>query len=218
VFLAIFGQIYQTGADTYELFTGWALLILPWVLFARFGGLWLLWLVLLNVGLVLSWEVRLMWPGAHFSQLCTMVGLLNLTALAAREGALAAGYRWLQLGWLRSLPCLAGFGGLTLGAVSWLIDPLSGAAWSVLPLGVFLVAAAAGVAVYRYVLPSLSSLAIIVLGVCLTFVTLVGKHVLSHQADPFGVFLMMGVVVVCTFGAAAWWLRRTGNQMRLAAP
>lgn len=29
VLLAVFGQIYQTGADAYELFVGWALLIVP---------------------------------------------------------------------------------------------------------------------------------------------------------------------------------------------
>lgn len=32
VLLALIGQTYQTGADTYELFTIWALLILPWLL------------------------------------------------------------------------------------------------------------------------------------------------------------------------------------------
>jgi hypothetical protein len=146
------------------------------------------------------------------------VGLLNLTALVAREGALAAGFHWLQAGWLRSLPCLGGFGGLTLGAIFSLMDPFSGASRSVLPMGVFVLAAVVALAVYRRLLPSLSSLAIIVLGICLTFVTLVGKNVLSHRTDAFGAFLLMGVVVVCTFGVAAWWLRHTGNQMRSAAP
>ena len=46
--LALFGQIYQTGADTWQLFFAWALLITPWVIIARFPALWLLWLGLLN--------------------------------------------------------------------------------------------------------------------------------------------------------------------------
>ncbi len=46
--LALFGQVYQTGADTWQLFFGWALLISPWVLIARFPALWLLWLGLIN--------------------------------------------------------------------------------------------------------------------------------------------------------------------------
>lgn len=44
VFLAVFGQIYQTGADAYELFVGWSALILPWVMIARFAPLWMFWL------------------------------------------------------------------------------------------------------------------------------------------------------------------------------
>jgi len=32
VFIAVFGQIYQPGADTYELFQAWALLIFPWLI------------------------------------------------------------------------------------------------------------------------------------------------------------------------------------------
>ena len=51
--LALFGQVYQTGADTWQLFTGWALLITPWVIIARFPALWLLWLGLINTGLTL---------------------------------------------------------------------------------------------------------------------------------------------------------------------
>ncbi|MDN3397767.1 DUF2157 domain-containing protein [Psychrobacter sp. APC 3426] len=46
--LALFGQVYQTGADTWQLFFGWAVLITPWVIIARFPALWLLWLGLIN--------------------------------------------------------------------------------------------------------------------------------------------------------------------------
>ncbi|PKG35083.1 DUF2157 domain-containing protein [Psychrobacter sp. Sarcosine-3u-12] len=51
--LALFGQVYQTGADTWQLFFGWAILITPWVLIARFPALWLLWLGLINAFLLL---------------------------------------------------------------------------------------------------------------------------------------------------------------------
>ncbi len=55
--LALFGQVYQTGADTWQLFFGWALLIIPWVVIARFPALWLLWLGLTNSFLVLYLDV-----------------------------------------------------------------------------------------------------------------------------------------------------------------
>ena len=55
--LALFGQVYQTGADTWQLFFGWALLITPWVVIARFPALWLLWLGLINACLILYLDV-----------------------------------------------------------------------------------------------------------------------------------------------------------------
>lgn len=55
--LALFGQVYQTGADTWQLFFTWALLITPWVVIARFPALWLLWLGLINACLVLYLDV-----------------------------------------------------------------------------------------------------------------------------------------------------------------
>ncbi|MDY0250529.1 MAG: DUF2157 domain-containing protein [Pseudomonas sp.] len=52
--LALMGQTYQSGADTYQLFLVWALLISPWVLLARLPALWLLLLVLLNMSVLLA--------------------------------------------------------------------------------------------------------------------------------------------------------------------
>lgn len=50
--LALTGQIYQTGADIWQLFAAWALLMLPWALLARSSACWLLWVLLLNLALV----------------------------------------------------------------------------------------------------------------------------------------------------------------------
>lgn len=50
---AVYGQIYQTGADAYELFLLWALMILPWTLVAKFAPLWLLQIALLDLSFIL---------------------------------------------------------------------------------------------------------------------------------------------------------------------
>lgn len=55
--LALFGQVYQTRVDTWQLFFAWALLITPWVVIARFPALWLLWLGLVNAFLLLYLNV-----------------------------------------------------------------------------------------------------------------------------------------------------------------
>ncbi|MDR1647519.1 MAG: DUF2157 domain-containing protein, partial [Zoogloeaceae bacterium] len=51
--LALLGQTYQTGADVWELFAVWCVLILPWALLGQQALLWFFWLVLLNVALSL---------------------------------------------------------------------------------------------------------------------------------------------------------------------
>lgn len=56
--LALFGQTYQTGADPWQLFFTWAVLITPLVVFARSEVLWLVWAVLLNLSLSLYLAVN----------------------------------------------------------------------------------------------------------------------------------------------------------------
>lgn len=48
---AVFGQIYQTGADAYDLFLGWTLFTLLWAIAIRFAPLWLTFLGLFCVTL-----------------------------------------------------------------------------------------------------------------------------------------------------------------------
>ncbi|WP_312998154.1 DUF2157 domain-containing protein, partial [Achromobacter animicus] len=51
--LALLGQTYQTGADTWELFAWWAVLLLPWALAAGSQAVWLLWALVLNLAAAL---------------------------------------------------------------------------------------------------------------------------------------------------------------------
>ncbi|REC62811.1 DUF2157 domain-containing protein [Chryseobacterium pennae] len=53
VLFAVFGQIYQTGADAYDFFLAWTLFITLWVIISDFAPLWLLYIVLINTTLVL---------------------------------------------------------------------------------------------------------------------------------------------------------------------
>lgn len=57
VLLALFGQTYQTGADPWQLFAVWALLMLPWAFIAQSAVIWLIWIVLLNTALFLYLKV-----------------------------------------------------------------------------------------------------------------------------------------------------------------
>lgn len=48
---AVFGQIYQTGANAYDFFFGWTVFIALWVFVSNFGSMWLLFLALINISI-----------------------------------------------------------------------------------------------------------------------------------------------------------------------
>ena len=72
VLLAFYGQTYQTGADTWQLFFTWAILIIPWVVISRFPALWIFWLALINLTTVLYFQIFNSFWGAIFSSQTSM--------------------------------------------------------------------------------------------------------------------------------------------------
>lgn len=86
VLLAVFGQVYQTGADAYTLFAGWAALGLPFALAGRCPGVWTAWMLVTNLALGL-WCDQVAIPGDVLGRGASLilVAAWNLLALAALE-------------------------------------------------------------------------------------------------------------------------------------
>jgi len=62
VLFAVFGQIYQTGANAYDFFMGWSVFITLWVVISNFPPLWLIYIILINTTLYLySEQVAYYW-------------------------------------------------------------------------------------------------------------------------------------------------------------
>lgn len=104
VLQAVYGQVYQTGADAYQLFLGWAVFITGWVIISAHAPLWFLWLVLLNISLV-TYGTQVLAPGAGM-----YVALLGLNAigLLSWEYARHRGVPWLTARWpIRLIACAA---------------------------------------------------------------------------------------------------------------
>ena len=105
VYIAVFGQIYQTGADSYELFTAWAFLIFPWVALGRFMPLWIFWLGLLNLAVGFYWPVSPFFGALEgweiFRHETISLLLLNGIALLLREGVERWPFPWFDRGWSR---------------------------------------------------------------------------------------------------------------------
>ena len=206
--LAVYGQVYQTGADAFELFLGWAALIFPWVVLARFGGLWILWLAVLNTGLSLYW-VQVLEPNhkVEFDVLFLALAFINGLALAGREIGLKKSWTWLSGGWLRDVLWLAVLIILTIPGLFIIIDGLAEVRTGPVALIVWAGASAAGYFLYRTRLPDLRALAYLTLSICVVILTGIGR-VLFEESSGGWTYLFFGVIIVVVMSLATLWLRR----------
>ena len=80
VLFAVFGQIYQTGANAYDFFLGWTMFITLWVAISNFAPLWLVFITLINTTLVLySQQVAHDWSEVFVFTLLFCINILFLT-------------------------------------------------------------------------------------------------------------------------------------------
>lgn len=203
--LSLAGQVYQTGADTWELFAWWAALILPWVLVGRFSPLWLLWLALLNLALWLYFELFL-----DGEALLWALFALNTLALAAWEAGHRAGLQWLRDEWPPRLAALAG-GAAATALVVWAImggAPGGGTAAAILAYAGWL---ALLYAWYRHVRPDLFMLAGGLLSLIVAVVAFLSQNMLGGYA---GGFLLIGLVVIAMSAGGAVWLKSAARAQR----
>jgi uncharacterized membrane protein len=175
--LAVIGQVYQTGADAWELFAFWALLMLPWVAVSRSAAHWVVWLSVTGLAAWLYGDTllvptdRVSWEG-----LTASVALIPAVALAAREAALARGMRWLGAGWVRLLLLGAALALAIVPALSFVLGSSLGIAETG-AVGLFVLAAIAGsaLAAYARFLPDRHAVAMAVAAVALVVAAAGGR-------------------------------------------
>lgn len=207
--LALVGQTYQSGADTYELFLVWALLITPWVVLACMPALWLLLLVLLNLSLGLALDnlaIRhLFEPFAHplWSIFALNISAASLWILATHGSASTALLRWGER--VIALFCLLIITGLAIGYVN---------SWSnsdALTLPVWLGFSLLWLYLYRLrqlELTMLSAWAMAAIILCVIILA----EVLSDSIATEALFLLLTLTVLGLSSAAAVWLRQLSQQ------
>lgn len=195
--LALVGQIYQTGADSWLLFAWWAVLILPWVLIGRFAPLWLLWLALLNLAAWLYFSL-----GESGETLLWFLLALNSLVVAAWEAGHRAGIAWLRDTWPPRLAAIAG-GVMATGLALWSIfeGGVGIAGWLAwLGLGYYW---------YRHVRTDLFMLA----GGLLSLIVVVAAFLTrALPGSDGGGHLVVGLAVIGMSAAGAMWLNRLARE------
>jgi uncharacterized membrane protein len=210
--LALIGQTYQTGADTFELFASWAVAILPWVLLGRLAALWVFWLVLVNLAVMLYFDAFPGMFGILFGtehQLWMLFGL-NTVALVALEWLRHRGVSWLQGRWSMQL------GGTASGALITALAMMAILDWqwqpvSALALPVWIAWLTLVYFVYRRILLDLYLLAGGALSVIVVTASFLAKHLLEHGSTAAS-WLFIGVLVILMSAFAGWWLKEIGKE------
>lgn len=100
VLFTVFGQVYQTGANAYDLFLGWTLSITLWAIFANYAPLWLVYLVLINTTLYLYAEqVAKGWSAIWVNTLLFLINstFLLLSILLSKTKLAIQAPHWLRI-------------------------------------------------------------------------------------------------------------------------
>ncbi|MCO7228424.1 DUF2157 domain-containing protein [Halomonas sp. CnH100-B] len=210
VLLALVGQVYQTGADPWQLFFAWALLGLPWVWAARFSLLWLVWL---GVGNLAIWLHASVWGwGVNGRFLAGESGLWGLWAanVAAQTvwewGAQRRGWpgRWA----IRVLALGSGLP-ITLLMMSWVAGFTFGVTPSALLYPVWL---AALYGVYRWWRLDLLILAGGCVSIIVVLTLCIARLVMWEGQGEAGGLLIVAVTVFALGAAAVAWLKRLQRE------
>jgi len=205
--LALLGQTYQTGADTWQLFALWGILLLPWALVAMSQAVWLIWMVVLNIAALLYiQESSVFLLGLDSSEPVVWVGLLNVLFLvgweyAARrwQASTVIGVRVLVM-WLIALQVVTLF--FDYSAFYGLYSVL-GIFWIVTTIGL--------VFYYQRVRLDLVALAVLAAGVIVMSLRVVGGLAIDSVQNEWVALPIAGLLL----GEAVWtagWLRRLSER------
>ena len=202
--LALIGQTYQTGADTFELFAWWAALILPWTIAARTPALWMLWIALLNLAVIFYFQA-FRGPFGFIDSGASLVwalAALNTVALIAWEAGTWRGYSWMQERWPARLVAVASGTAITFLGLWGIFESSTPDLFAIPAYFAWLAAA------YYYYRRRTRDLFVLAGGV-LSLIVFVSSWLSDALLDHLdaGSLLLIGVVVIGMSAAGAWWLK-----------
>ncbi|HFC11574.1 MAG TPA: DUF2157 domain-containing protein [Anaerolineae bacterium] len=204
--LAIYGQVYQTGADNYQLFLWWAILAAGWVAISQFPPLWLGWLGLAQVALATFWQARV---DQHYALLAMLLFAINALALWLWE------WRQSQRRYGARLTMLAAIGVVFLPTLAFVSDGFRfyGEPYMGIVVILYLLFTAACLWIYRKRLRDIFPLAIS--GFSLILLTIAMTTQYLDYNDGF-LFILIGILVLVESALLVRWLQGVDKQWEVA--
>jgi uncharacterized membrane protein len=218
--LALYGQIYQTGADAYELFLGWAALIAGWVVIGNFAPLWLLLLLLLEAALYLYWG-QVLGSGWFVFRSPVMYEFLfgmNAMALGLWEFFSSRGVPWLAGRWAPRTILNAGLFFLMVPLIIYIIMeknafPGERGSAALLPVLYF---CSVGLILWFYRVRTFDLY--MIAAALLSLIVLISVFFGHAIGSNYGGFLLLSMIIVALSGGAAVWLRSLARTRTPEAP
>lgn len=217
VFMAVFGQIYQTGADAYQLFMMWSLLTLGWTIISNFAPQWIFWLAITNMFLGLWWLQAALPERDMEYMIYALLAFLNGAALGLREYFVRdKDKEWMQGSWMRVVLVIATLLPMLIPVVVFVVEP-ENATFSIViaaiigSLGHCLI-----YVFYRYKIGDMWSIAVTTLSFCI-IIEAAGLNFLASTFDnaEFVMFLLMGLMTLAIFTTAVFYLRKTIDALEV---
>lgn len=190
--LAVIGQVYQTGADSYQLFLVWALLLLPW-LYRPNIGIFTLFCIVSHLAIVLFFQ-QTFWIITHQHLLLILINLWTGCLLLLSLKFYPA-LRWVFLVWIGifSIGCMVNF------TFREQADTL---------ISSFFLPSLCIAYFYFKKDPLATSLATLILGI--NFTILLMKGILTHlvSSSVTGTLFICALIILAWFAALAWALKQ----------
>jgi uncharacterized membrane protein len=218
VFLAVFGQVYQTGADAWTLFAVWSAILIPMALVAACAPIWGVFAVVSNVAAWLYLDQMVLDSRSEEMVILTALALYNTLLLGGRE-LLEGKVRFLASRWTRLFLLLPALAFAAFQPLEVLLDWHRDIPSHILGCAAVCTALIAGFLVfYRRIKQDMQALAACALAACL-LVECAAFRVLREGFgwDDAGLqVLTLGLTSIAIFGAAVVWLRKTAKNMEAA--
>jgi len=207
--LALFGQTYQTGADTYELFITWAVAILPWTAVSRLPALWILLVSILNIAVTFYFRA---FPGVFgmiFNPERQLWVLFALNTVSLMLWEFFSKYViWLRERWATRFLSFASGGLITSLVVMAIFDHDNNFNSSFIVYPLWLIAI---YACYRYFIFDLFVLAGGVLSFIIVVATFLNKAMI-HSGSWSGAYLIIGGTIIGLSALGGFWLKTLAQE------
>lgn len=119
---AVYGQIYQTGANAYDFFLGWTVFVTLWVIVSGYLPLWLVWIGLVNITIYFYKEQIAVSNEGLMVLLNNSRTLICTLAVIVAEGLYALGKTRKRTAWFINTVALVALASATLNVMDSILS------------------------------------------------------------------------------------------------